>query len=74
MKMHVAVTFRTPCITFPHKTNCLPTDEFPPSTTVTAGYNWKQLISILVLVAVIIGTVVGAVIAIWWLILSVGKP
>ena len=57
-------------MSFPHKTNRLPTDEFPSPATVTAGYNWKQLISILVLVTVI----VGAVIAIWWLLLSVGKP
>ena len=49
-------------MSFPHKTNCLPTDEFPFSATVTVGYNRKQLISILVLVAV-----VGAVIGIWWL-------
>ena len=61
-------------MSFPHKTNCLPTDEFPSSGTVTAGYNRKQLISILVLVTVIIGAVVGAVIGIWWLLLSVGKP
>ena len=61
-------------MSFPHKTNCLPTDEFPSSATVTAGYNWKQLISILVLVAVIVGAVIGAVIGIWWLLLSVGKP
>ena len=61
-------------MSFPNKTNCLPTDQFPPSATVTAGYNWKQLISILVLVAVVVGAVIGAVIGIWWLLLSVGKP
>ena len=61
-------------MSFPHKTNCLPTNEFPSSATVTAGYKWKKIISILVLVAVIIGAVVGAVIGIWLLPLSVGKP
>ena len=60
-------------MSFPHKTNCLPTDEFPSSATVTAGYNWKQLISILVLVAVVVGAVLIAVIAIWWLLLTIGK-
>ena len=72
--MYVAVTFRTPCsllMSFPHKTNCLPTDEFPSSATVTAGYNWKNVISILVLVAV---AVIGAVIGTWLLPPSVGKP
>ena len=61
-------------MSFPHKTNYLPTDDFPSSATVTAGCTWKKAISILVLVAVIIGAVIGAVIGIWWLLLSVGKP
>ena len=66
-----SINLRTPCITniIFQQTNCLPTDEFPSPTAVAAGYNWTQLISILVLVAVI-----GAVIGIWWLLLSVGKP
>ena len=46
------------------------TDESPLPTTVTAGYNWTQLISMVELVFLV--AVIG--IGIWWLLHSVGKP
>ena len=44
----------------------------PLPTTITAGYNWTQLISMVVLVFLV--AVIG--IGIWWLLhsVSVGKP
>ena len=52
------------------KRNFFSTDESSLPTTVTAGYNWTQLISTVVLVFLI--AVIG--IGIWWLLHSVGKP
>ena len=46
------------------------TDESPLPATITVGYNWTQLISMVVLVFLV--AVVG--IGIWWLLDSVGKP
>ena len=52
------------------KGNFFSTDESPLPATITAGYNWTQLISMIVLVFLV--AVVG--IGIWWLLDSVGKP
>lgn len=52
----------------PHKRNCLPTDQFPSPATVAAGYNRTRLISMVVLV------LLGAVMGIWLLLTSAGKP
>ena len=62
--------FRAPCIATvicPEK-KFLSTDESPFLTTIAAGYNWTQLISMVVLVFLV------AVIGIWWLLHTVGKP
>ena len=52
----------------PHKRNYLPTDEFPSLATVVAGYNWRQLIFMVVLVLLLV-----AGMGIWLLLPSAGK-